>query len=41
VRLTGRSLVAGMCIGQIGNLLTHVVVAAVMAKHLIPLCSIP
>lgn len=26
-----------MCIGQVGNLLSHVVVPAVMAQHLIPL----
>lgn len=35
--LTGRSLVAAMCAGQVGNLLPHVVVPAVMAAHLIPL----
>lgn len=34
--LTGRRLVAAMCIGQIGNLLPHVAVQAIMAKHLIP-----
>jgi MFS family permease len=34
--LTGRPLVAAMCIGQVGNLLPHVVVPAVMAQHLIP-----
>src|ERR1700752_1336591 len=32
-----RALVAAMCIGQIGNLLPHVVVPAIMAQHLIPL----
>ena len=36
-RLQGRALVAAMCIGQIGNLLPHVVVPAIMAQHLIPL----
>ena len=35
--LNGRSLVAAMCAGQVGNLLPHVVVPAVMAAHLIPL----
>src|SRR2546430_8981173 len=35
--LTGRSLVAAMCAGQVGNLLPHVVVPAIMATHLIPL----
>ena len=37
MRLTGGSLVAAMCIGQIGNLLPHVAVPAVMAQHLMPL----
>ena len=36
-RLQGRALVIAMCIGQIGNLLPHVVVPAIMAQHLIPL----
>ena len=36
-RLTGRALVAAMCAGQVGNLLPHVVVPAIMAEHLIPL----
>jgi len=35
--LNGRSLVAAMCAGQVGNLLPHVVVPAIMAGHLIPL----
>jgi MFS family permease len=35
--LSGRALVAAMCVGQVGNLLPHVVVPAVMARHLIPL----
>jgi MFS family permease len=34
--LSGRTLVAAMCAGQVGNLLPHVVVPAVMAQHLIP-----
>ena len=34
--LRGRSLVVAMCVGQVGNLLPHVVVPAVMAQHLIP-----
>ena len=34
--LQGRTLVAAMCLGQVGNLLPHVVVPAVMAQHLIP-----
>src|SRR2546423_11127564 len=35
--LTGRPLVAAMCLGQVGNLLPHVVVPAVMPQHLMPL----
>ena len=35
--LQGRALVTAMCIGQVGNLLPHVVVPAIMAQHLIPL----
>jgi predicted MFS family arabinose efflux permease len=35
--LTGRALVAVMCLGQVGNLLPHVVVPAVMPQHLMPL----
>jgi predicted MFS family arabinose efflux permease len=35
--LHGRALVIAMCIGQVGNLLPHVVVPAIMAQHLIPL----
>jgi MFS family permease len=34
--LSGRALVVAMCIGQVGNLLPHVVVPAVMTRHLIP-----
>jgi len=36
-RLTGPALVTAMCIGQVGNLLPHVVVPAIMAQHLMPL----
>ncbi len=32
--LAGRPLVFAMCLGQVGNLLPHVVVPAVMAQHL-------
>src|SRR6478752_1027513 len=35
--LTRRGLVAAMCLGQVGNLLPHVVVPAIMAQHLMPL----
>ena len=35
--LTGRALVTAMCVGQLGNLLPHVVVPAIMAQHLMPL----
>src|SRR5262249_21708279 len=35
--LTGQALVAAMCLGQVGNLLPHVVVPAIMAPHLMPL----
>jgi predicted MFS family arabinose efflux permease len=34
--LEGKLLVVAMCVGQIGNLLPHVVVPAVMPQHLIP-----
>jgi MFS family permease len=37
MRLTGRSLVFAMCLGQVGNLLPHVAVPAVMPQHLMPL----
>lgn len=37
VQLTGKRLVAAMCVGQIGNLLPHVAVPAVMPQHLMPL----
>jgi len=33
----GRALIIAMCLGQVGNLLPHVVVPAVMVGHLIPL----
>lgn len=36
MRLTGRPLVAAMCLGQVGNLLPHVAVPAVMPQHLMP-----
>lgn len=36
MKLTGKSLVTVMCVGQVGNLLPHVVVPAVMAQHLMP-----
>jgi predicted MFS family arabinose efflux permease len=37
VMLTGRKLVAAMCLGQVGNLLPHVTLPAIMAQHLMPL----
>jgi predicted MFS family arabinose efflux permease len=37
MHLTGRALVIAMCLGQVGNLLPHVVVPAIMAQHLSPL----
>ena len=37
MRPSGRSLVLAMCLGQLGNLLPHVVVPAIMAEHLMPL----
>ncbi len=40
MRLTGRSLVVAMCVGQVGNLLPHVAVPAVMPQHLMPLWSL-
>src|SRR5690606_30429559 len=40
MRLTGRSLVVAMCLGQVGNLLPHVAVPAVMPQHLMPLWSL-
>ena len=35
--LSGRALVAAMCLGQLGNLLPHVTVPAIMAQSLMPL----
>src|SRR5262245_60901451 len=35
--LEGKPLVAAMCVGQVGNLLPHVAVPAIMAQYLIPL----
>ena len=37
MHLTNRSLVFAMCLGQVGNLLPHVAVPAVMPQHLMPL----
>src|ERR1700753_555789 len=34
--LTNRSLIAAMCLGQIGNLLPHVALSANLAQHLMP-----
>jgi predicted MFS family arabinose efflux permease len=34
VGLSGRSLIIAICIGQVGNLLPHVVVPAIMVQHL-------
>jgi predicted MFS family arabinose efflux permease len=39
-RLQGSALVAAMCVGQLGNLLPHVTVPAIMAQHLIPLWNL-
>jgi predicted MFS family arabinose efflux permease len=38
--LTGRGLVAAMCLGQVGNLLPHVTLPAIMAQHLMPLWNL-
>lgn len=35
--LQAKGLVGAMCVGQVGNLLPHVVVPAVMVQHLMPL----
>jgi MFS family permease len=40
MRLTDRSLVVAMCLGQLGNLLPHVAVPAIMPQHLMPLWSL-
>jgi MFS family permease len=40
MRLTGRALVVAMCLGQLGNLLPHVTVPAVMPQYLMPLWSL-
>jgi MFS family permease len=40
MRLTDRSLVAAMCLGQLGNLLPHVAVPSVMPQHLMPLWNL-
>lgn len=34
--LRGPGLVAAMCLGQVGNLVPHVVLQAIMARHLMP-----
>ena len=36
MRLSGRGLVVAMCLGQVCNLVPHVVVPAVMPAHLVP-----
>src|SRR5258705_114305 len=38
--LTGPALVTAMCLGQVGNLLPHVVVPGIMAQHLMPLWNL-
>ncbi|MCX7273719.1 MAG: MFS transporter, partial [Burkholderiales bacterium] len=35
--MRGKALIVAMCLGQVGGLLPHVVVPAVMVSHLIPL----
>lgn len=40
MQLKGRALVTAMCLGQLGNLLPHVAVPAVMPQHLMPLWSL-
>ena len=37
MHLSGSSLVLAMCLGQVGNLLPHVALQAIMAQHLMPL----
>lgn len=37
IALRDQTLVVAMCVGQVANLLSHVVVPGVMAQHLIPL----
>ena len=34
--LQGRAIIAAMCLGQLGSLLPHVVVPAILAGFLIP-----
>lgn len=36
LRLEGRSVIAAMCVGQLGGLLPHVVVPSILAAFLIP-----
>ena len=38
--MTGRPLVLAICLGQLGNLLPHVAVPAVMPQNLMPLWSL-
>src|SRR5215467_2659826 len=38
--LSGRPLVAAMCLGQVGNLLPHVTLPAIMAQHLMPVWNL-
>ena len=40
MQLKDRALVVAMCFGQLGNLLPHVAVPAVMPQHLMPLWSL-
>jgi len=36
ISLSGRSIIAAMCVGQLGSLLPHVVVPSILAPFLIP-----
>src|SRR5215470_6063717 len=38
--LNGRALVTAMCLGQVGNLLPHVTLPAIMAQHLMPVWNL-
>ena len=40
MQLTRRALVTAMCVGQLGSLLPHVTVPAIMAQSLMPLWSL-
>ena len=35
-RMGSRGLIAAMCLGQVGNLVPHVILQAIMARHLMP-----